>query len=244
MGQSRSGSEHQHAGEAERRCAGWDRHTPAPLGTHYLLLQTGTGRALRAPSAAGTAHSPSAAPAGQRGGFQRLWLLGKTLRTRSLCGRRARRPRLQAVPESDGTRDFAAWEGSELHLRPRRRRPQCAPETRCAVSRCRGSAWSTWGPRARPAGSQLLPTPGAPGTRRGAPPGRTPGAAAGPPERRRRTRAATASLYGTRPACPQLWPPPPVLRPPPPPLPPGLPGHSAGALEPPGWQFHLQIRSE
>lgn len=243
MGQSRSGSE-QGMPERLRRCAlaGWHSEqvswgqTPlAPPGTHYLLLQTGTGSALQAPSAAGRAHSSSAAPAGQTGGFQRLWLRGKMLPTRSLWGPRVGRPHPGAVLESDGNQDFVAWEGPGSHLPPRRG-PRCAPKTRCAVSRCRGSAWSSWGPPARPAGSQLLRTPGAQGKKRCAPPGRTPRAAAGPPERPRTAPAATASLCGTRPACPQLRPLPPLRRPPPPLLPPGLPGHSAGALEPPGLQ--------
>lgn len=169
VGQARSRSQRGRAPEAERRDSGraapwaapsFGQTHPAPLGTHYLLLQTGTGTALQAPSAAGRAHSSSAAPAGRTGGFQRLWLRGKTLRPRSLWGRRVGRRSPEAVPESDGTRDFVAWEGLALPRR-QRWRPQCAPGTRCAVSRGTGSAGSTWGPQAPPGGNPLLPTRGA-----------------------------------------------------------------------------------
>ena len=177
MRQSCARSEPGRAGEAERVCSGWapggwvdgcvcrgkvsfGQTLPAPLGVHYLLRPTGTGTALPAPSSAGTAHSPEAGPVGQTRGFQRLWLLGKTLRTRSPWGPRVARRGLEAVRESDGTQDFAAWTGLEVPLR-RRWLPQCAPETRCAVSRCGGSAWSKCGLLARPAGSRFLPTWGA-----------------------------------------------------------------------------------
>ena len=139
---------------------GWDggiswKTLPAPLGAHYLLLPKGTGTVLRAPSAAGRAHSSAAGPVGQTWGFQRLWLFGKTLRMRSLWGLRVARRGLEAVRGSDGAQNFVAWAGLEVH--PRRRwLPRCAPETRCAVSPCRGSAWSTWGLLAPPGGSRLL----------------------------------------------------------------------------------------
>ena len=139
----------------------FDQTRPEPLGAHYLLLLMGTGTSPPAPSAAGTAHSSAADPVGRTWGFQRLWLLGETLGTRSLWGPRVARPGLEAVRESDGAQDFVAGAGLEVPLR-RRWRPPCAPETRCAVvTRCRGSAWSTWGLLAPPGGSRLLPIWGA-----------------------------------------------------------------------------------